>query len=182
MNGVYYIRTNGSLLKSSILKWEEVGLSLSHNLTTLISMKEYWDYAGFAYWKDQGMEGVYRRVTFVKDGFLGKVAEFYSDDYIIWSHRGAADEDKIIKQWKAETDVMKHRFLLLSDDAGRAARSKSIWLGFGGFVEVLRYRTGTPAPAKFRDLAFLVEKGLEYAEKGVGVAKEAIEGGDMSSR
>jgi len=151
---------------------EEVGLSLSQDLTKLKSMKEYWEYAGFVYWHNQGMEGVYRRVTFVKDGLLGKVAEFYSDDYIIWSHRGAVDEDRIIKQWKAETDVMKHRFLLLSDESGRAARTKSIWLGFGGFVEVLRHRAGTPGPAKFRDLVFLVDKGLEYAAREVVETKK----------
>jgi len=131
-------------------------------------MKEYWEYAGFVYWHNHGMEGVYRRVTFVKDGFLGKVAEFFSDDYIVWKHRGLADEELIFKQWKAEADVMKHRFLLLADESGQATRTKSIWLGFGGFVEVLRHRVGSPVPAKFRDLVFLVDKGLEYAAKGVG--------------
>ncbi len=141
---------------------------MSQDLTTLISMKEYWKYAGFVYWQNHGMEGVYRRVTFVKDGFLGKVAEFFSDDYIVWKHRGLADEEMILNQWKAETDVMKHRFLLLSDESGQAARTKSIWLGFGGFVEVLRYRAGAPVPAKFKDLVFLVDKGLEYAAKEVG--------------
>ena len=75
---------------------------------------------------------------------------------------------------------MKHRFLLLSAETGRSPRSKSLWLGFGGFVEVLRYRIGSPVPAKFKDLVFLLDKGLEYAEKGVGVATETMKGGDAA--
>ena len=148
----------------------------------LQKMDAFWDYAGFKPWQGHGMEGVYRRVTFVKDGFLGKVAEFFSDDYILWSHRGVQDEERILKQWKAETDVMKHRFLLLSAESAKSPRSKSLWLGLGGFVEVLRYRAGSPVPAKFRDLAFLVDKGLEYAEKEGSMSEETAKGGDEGSR
>ena len=164
----------------SIFMREEVGISLLQHLETLKTMKEFWEYAGFTFWRHNGMEGVYRRVTFVKDGMLGKVAEFYSDDYILWTHQESVDEEMIIKHWKAETDVMKHRFLLLSAETGRSPRSKSLWLGFGGFVEVLRYRIGSPVPAKFKDLVFLLDKGLEYAEKGVGVAAETMKGGDAA--
>ena len=164
----------------SIFMREEVGISLVQHLETLKEMKEFWEYAGFSFWQNNGMAGVYRRVTFVKDGMLGKVAEFYSDDYILWTHRESVDEEMIMKHWKAEADVMKHRFLLLSAESGRTPRSKSIWLGFGGFVEVMRYRIGAPVPAKFKDLVFLVDKGLEYAEKGVGVAAGTTEGGDAA--
>ena len=150
------------------------------HLEALKEMKAFWEYAGFAFWQKNGMEGVYRRVTFVKDGLLGKVAEFYSDDYILWTHRDSADEEKILKQWEAETDVMKHRFLLLSAESGRTPRSKSIWLGFGGFVEVMRYRIGSPVPAKFKDLVFLVDKGLEYAAKEGGIAEERSKGGEAA--
>lgn len=140
-------------------------------------MQGFWEYAGFVYWQKNGMEGVHRRVTFVKDGLLGKVAEFFADDYILWTHRGVADEEKILQQWKAETDVMKHRFLLMSEESGGKARSKSIWLGLGGYIEVFRYCSGAPVPAKFKDLAFLVDKGMEYAAKGVGVSDEIVKGG-----
>lgn len=146
-------------------------------MSVLKDMRRYWEYVGFTFWRKQGMEGVYRRGTFVKDGFLGKVAEFHSDDYIIWKHRGRQDEDLIFNHWKAETDVMKHRFLFLSEEAGQALRSKSLWLGFGGFVEVMRYRAGSPVPAKFKDLVFFVDKGLEYAAKGVGLEEENVKGG-----
>ena len=144
-------------------------------------MQPYWEYVGFSFWRAHGMEGVYRRATFVKDGLLGKVAEFHSDDYIIWTHRGEVDEAKILKEWKAETDVMKHRFLLLSAESGKSPRSKSLWLGLGGFVEVMRYRVGDPSPAKFKDLVFLVDKGLEYAAKGVGMQDLPKEGGEKTS-
>ena len=147
----------------------------------LKDMQPYWEYVGFSFWRAHGMEGVYRRATFVKDGLLGKVAEFHSDDYIIWTHRGEVDEAKILKEWKAETDVMKHRFLLLSAESGKSPRSKSLWLGLGGFVEVMRYRVGDPAPAKFKDLVFLVDKGLEYAAKGVGMQDLPKEGGEQTS-
>ena len=78
------------------------------------------------------------------------------------------------------TDVMKHRFLLLSTESARSPRIKSIWFGFGGFVEVWRYRAGSPVPFKFRDLAFLVDKGLEYAAKEVEMAKGTEKGGEMA--
>lgn len=151
---------------------------MSQDMSALKDMQHYWEYVGFTFWQGQGMEGVYRRGTFVKDGFLGKVAEFHSDDYIIWKHRGRQDEELIYNQWKAETDVMKHRFLLLSEEAGQALRTKSLWLGFGGFVEVMRYRVGSPVPTKFKDLVFLVDKGLEYAAKGVGQGEKTVEGGE----
>lgn len=148
----------------------------------LKNMQSYWEYIGFSFWQARGMEGVHRRSTFVKDGFLGKVAEFHSDDYIVWTHRGAPDEEKILKEWKAETDVMKHRFLLLSADSGCSPSTKSLWFGFGGYVEVLRYRVGAPVPAKFKDLVFLVDKGLEYAAKGVGIQEILVEGGEVAAR
>lgn len=150
---------------------------MSQELQTLKTMQRFWEYAGFAYWQHNGMEGVHRRVTFVKDGLLGKVAEFFADDYILWTHRGRMDEERILSQWKSKTDVMKHRFLLLSEEMGGKARSKSLWLGLGGYVEVLRYRSGTPVPAKFKDLVFLVDKGMEYAAKEGGVSDKKIEGG-----
>ena len=147
----------------------------------LKDMQPYWEYVGFSFWRAHGMEGVYRRATFVKDGLLGKVAEFHSDDYIIWTHRGVTDEEKILKEWKAETDVMKHRFLLLSAESGKSPRSKSLWLGLGRYVEVMRYQVGDPVPAKFKDLVFLVDKGLEYAAKGVGMQDLPKEGGEKTS-
>ena len=147
----------------------------------LKDMQPYWEYVGFSFWRAHGMEGVYRRATFVKDGLLGKVAEFHSDDYIIWTHCGVTDEDKILKEWKAETDVMKHRFLLLSAESGKSPRSKSFWLGLGGYIDVMRYQVGDPVPSKFKDLVFLVDKGLEYAAKGVGMQDFPKEGGEKTS-
>lgn len=144
----------------------------------LQTMHAFWEYAGFSAWQGQGMEGVYRRNTFVKEGFIGKVAEFFADDYILWTHQGLRDEERILKEWKADTDVMKHRFLLLSTVSAPVPRTRSIWLGFGGFVEVLRYRVGSPVPAKYRDLAFLVEKGLEYAVKEAQSSEAVEKGGE----
>jgi hypothetical protein len=156
------------------------GLAIDTSVLVLKELKHYWEYVGFSYWQAQGMEGVYRRTTFVKDGMIGKVAEFHADDYILWTHRGLLDEEMIFKQWKAETDVMKHRFLLLSAESGRSPRSKSLWLGLGGFVEVMRFRVGSSVPAKFKDLVFFVDKGLEYAAKGVGFSEELQKGGEAS--
>jgi hypothetical protein len=50
--------------------------------------------------------------------------------------------------------------------------------GFGGFVEVMRYHAGSPVPVKFRDLAFLVDKGLEYAAKEVELPEDKERGGE----
>ena len=99
---------------------------MSEHMERLKKMDAFWEYAGFSSWQGHGMEGVYRRVTFVKDGFIGKVAEFFTDDYIVWTHQGIKDEERILRQWKAETDVMKHRFLLLSTES--AAGSETIAL------------------------------------------------------
>ena len=154
--------------------------TLLQEIMVLKDMQPYWDYVGFSFWQAHGMEGVHRRATFVKDGLLGKVGEFNTDDYIIWTHRGISDEELIFREWKAQTDVMKHRFLLLSSEAAKAPRTKSIWLGLGGFVEVMRYRIGAPVPKKFKDLVFFVDKGLEYAAKGVGLKEIISEGGEIA--
>ena len=67
----------------------------------------------------------------------------------------------------------------MSSEAAKAPRTKSIWFGFGGFVEVMRYRVGAPVPKKFKDLVFFVDKGLEYAAKGVGLKEILLEGGEI---
>ena len=150
---------------------------MPQDLTVLKNMRPYWEYVGFEDWRQSGMEGLHRRESFAKDGLMGKVAEFHVKDYIIWTHRGATDEELILQHCKPETDVMKHRFLLLCLDDGGKLRTKSLWLGLGGYVEVLRHRVGSPPPAKFKDLVFFVDKGFEYAAKGVGLEENLLKGG-----
>lgn len=145
------------------------------DLAQLRDMKHFWKHLDFAPWDKDGMQGVHRRVSMVKDGMLGKVAEYHVDDYIIWTHRGRTDEEEILRRWKSQPEVIKYRFLLVGEESSAKPRNKALWLGLGGFVEVLRHRPGGPGNKNFQDLIFLVDKGLEYAEKGVGMEENPSE-------
>lgn len=125
-----------------------------------------WQETGFELWSWRGMEGVYRRVTFRKDSLLGEVASYYADDYIVWKHRGQEDEKLILNEWKPQTDVMNHRFLLVDSEGAGKIQRRAFWYGIKGWVTVLRYCPGNPEIRDFKDLIFLTNKGSEYLRKG----------------
>lgn len=124
---------------------------------------------GFEPWALNGMEGVFRRVTFRKGGLLGEVASYHSDDYIVWKHGGEADKRYILATWKPVADVMTHRFLFLDPVASGKLCTRSFFLGFKGWVELYSYKLGSELNhKKFADLIFVVNKGYELAKEEVG--------------
>ena len=76
--------------------------------------REMWDYLRFEPWEHRGMAGVARKITMTKTSLLGPVARYYAWDYIVWRHRGNADIEYLMKEWRPMPDVMIQRFLLIS--------------------------------------------------------------------
>ena len=117
---------------------------------------EFWGHWGFEPWQWEGLEGVWRKVEFKKGSLMGPVALYYSYDFIVWKHEGLVTKDFLLEQRKWEPDLMTQRFLLLGTEKDSKPWIKSFFLGFRGFVEVLRYSPGEKGHRKFRDLTDLV--------------------------
>jgi len=111
------------------------------------------------------MAGVHRRITVSKDSLLGPVAEYYTDDYVVWAHDGEQDVEKLCAHWPRARDVMLHRFVLISDKAECSARTRSFLLGLGGYLEVYRYGIARRKDRRIRDLALLVDRAWEIARE-----------------
>ncbi len=137
-------------------------------------LNELWEYWGFEPWNSDGMKGVYRRVTFVKSGLLGEVCRYYADDYIIWSHNGRGDRQRILQTCKPSPELMTQRYLFVEGtDTGEKCVIKSFWLGFRGYAEVHTFAPGGKIEKRIKDLAPLVDTALEILRK-----KKNVAGGD----
>lgn len=118
-----------------------------------------WRHWGFGPWAQDGMAGVWRRVTFTKGALLGEVARYYAHDYIVWIHGGESDCLRVFENWKPVADVMLHRFVFIMDPVVRPVRKRSFLLGLKGYLEVYQHRIGEKAPRNVQDLASLIDKG-----------------------
>lgn len=125
---------------------------------------DFWSYWGFEPWEYDGMKGVSRKVTFVKDSLMGVVAKYYAYDYIVWLHQGQIDADHVYKDWKPEKETMMHRFIFVEDNASDKKRIRSFLLGFKGYLEVYHYSINGTYDKKFKDLAPLVDKAWQLLE------------------
>ncbi len=112
---------------------------------------EMWAYLGFEPWAHGGMKGVARKITMVKDSFMGPVAKYFAWDYIVWLHRGGPDIDYVMHEWKPMADVMIQRFLFVGESS-RKRLAKGFWLGFRGFLEIYSYTPGGECHPKVKDL------------------------------
>lgn len=148
------------------------------DISDLGRVSDLWEYWGFSPWSFEGMKGVYRRVTFVKNALIGEVCRYYADDYIIWSHSGKADRQRILKACKPQPDLMTQRYLFVE---GAESREKcvirSFFLGFRGYAEVHTFTPGGGFEKRIKDLAPLVDKALELLrsrknESGGGVPEK----------
>ena len=125
-----------------------------------------WEYLKFEPWSDKNLRGVSRKITFVKGGFIGKVAEYYVMDYIIWEHCGFSDIERIYKACKPMIDVMTQRFLFVGNVIGAPLlKTKSFWLGLGGYLEVFSYVPGGDFHPKIKDVIPFVDFALKHAER-----------------
>lgn len=122
----------------------------------------FWEHWGFSPWRDGSLAGVVRKQRFVKDGFLGPIAEYGAMDYIVWE---CGDEEKRQNLWRALKplpEVMTQRFLFILPDPWPERRIRSFWLGFKGYVEFYAYWPAFISPAHEAppDLSGLVDLAL----------------------
>jgi len=131
-----------------------------------------WEYLRFEPWSEQNLQGVRRKITFVKKGLIGTVAKYYVWDYIVWQHYGLLDIEKTYNTCKPKMDVMTQRFLFVGNVAGAPLRKmKSFWLGLGGYLEIYSYSPGGEFHPKIKDIIPLVDFALEQRAEGSGSAE-----------
>ena len=106
---------------------------------TLSSQHNFWAHWGFDPWRDGVLAGVARRQKFVKDGFLGRIAEYGAWDYIIWDSGRPEDRQALWDRLTPEPEIMTQRFLFVLPNPWPGRRIKSFWLGFKGYVEFFAY-------------------------------------------
>ena len=125
----------------------------------------YWESRGFVPWQQDGMAGVYRRMTVRKASMLGEVARYYADDYILWRHNGKSDQETVFRSWRALPDVMVQRVVFLTREPGAGRRARAFLLGFRGYLEIYAYGAGNRAHRGMKDLAGLIDEALLVIEK-----------------
>jgi len=132
------------------------------DISDLGLVSDLWEYWGFSPWNFEGMKGVSRRVTFVKSALIGEVCRYYADDYIIWSHRGKADRDRIFNVCRPKPELMTQRYLFVeAAGSGGKCSIRSFLFGFRGYAEVHSFTPGGKFEKRIKDLAPLVDKALE---------------------
>ncbi len=138
----------------------------------------FWDHWGFEPWEMGPLAGVSRRQRFIKDGFLGPIAEYHAWDCIVWQPGTGEDRKNLWDSMRPLEDDMTQRLLILLVNPRPARRIKSFALGFKGYVEFYAYwpsPEGGTSAKEVKDLADLVDMGLRlaltgHAAKGRGIA------------
>ncbi|MDD4836924.1 MAG: hypothetical protein EOM02_00630 [Synergistales bacterium] len=133
---------------------------------------DIWDCWRFEPWADQGMEGVFRRVTFIKAGLMGEVARYCADDYIVWRY-DPSSIDLVRKTWPPIKDTMIQRVIFISPVDRFEKKVKAFALGFRGYLETYSYAPMGQGYRKIKDLTPLIDKAWESVkhdseEGGVG--------------
>ena len=148
------------------------------DISDLGLVSDLWEYWGFSPWNSDGMKGVCRRVTFVKSALIGEVCRYYADDYIIWSHHGKADRQRILTTCRPQPDLMTQRYLFVEGaESAEKCSIRSFLFGFRGYAEVHTFTPGGRFEKRVKDLAPLVDKALELlrsrkSESGGGVLEK----------
>ncbi len=128
----------------------------------LAAVSAFWAHWGFQPWRRENLAGVARRQHLVKDGFLGRIAEYGAWDYIVWEAGRAEDREALFRSLAPRPEIMTQRFLFVMPDPAPERRVKSFWLGFRGYAELYAYwppgPAGRGAPP---DLTGLVELALQ---------------------
>ena len=118
-----------------------------------------WTYLGFEPWEHKEMQGVCRKITLIKSGLLGKVAEYYAWDYIVWRHQEKRDIEYLFKEWLPMSDVVTQRFMFVGTLWPRR-KARSYCCGLKGFLEVYAYMPGEPYHPKIKDIVPPVDFAL----------------------
>lgn len=128
---------------------------------TLAGQDAFWEHWGFEPWSNGILTGVTRRQRFIKDGFLGPIAEYGAWDYIIWDCGSEEDRTYLWKNLKSQPEVMTQRFLFVLPKPWRERRIRSFWLGFRGYIEYYAYWPDSPPNKELpTDLTGLVDLAL----------------------
>ena len=133
------------------------GVSGLEDFSYLSNAKDIWEEWRFEPWENGSAEGLKRRVSLIKSGFIGEIARYYVDDYIVWKHM-PGDAQRIFATAVPETDLMTQRYLFLSSKDKYLTKKKSFLLGFRGFIEIHIYKPGNDSPKTIEDLVYLVNK------------------------
>jgi len=99
----------------------------------------------------------------VKDGFLGEVARYYADDYIVWKYL-SDDPERILKTVKSETDLLVQRYVFLQSYGASSVKKSSIFFGLRGFIEIYKYTLGEKPEKSIKDIAYLSNAALKTAK------------------
>ena len=129
----------------------------------------FWEHWGFSPWSRGNLAGVCRDQRFVKDGFLGKIAEYRAWDCIVWEAGSEEERDELWKRAAPMPEVMTQRFVFLVDDPWPERRIRSFSFGFKGFVEFYAYRPtfeGGRSHKGAKDLTGLVDMALRFSLTG----------------
>lgn len=134
---------------------------------TLACCNDFWEHWGFEPWQRGPFSGVARVQRFVKDGFLGRIAEYRAWDRIVWQPGTPEEREALWNAAKPVPEVMTQRFLFLVHPPWTKRRIRSFVFGFRGFVEFYAYWPGEPpgavsqkGGAEPRDLTELVDMAL----------------------
>lgn len=105
----------------------------------------------------------------VKSSFLGEVARYYADDYIVWQY-APGDIGRVWSGAEPEKDLMVQRYIFLQTEGPGSYKKSSFKLGLRGFIEMYRYTMGEAAPKGIADIAHLCaaaeRRTAEGAAKG----------------
>ncbi len=114
----------------------------------LAARPDFWQHWGFEPWQSGPLKGMFRKQQFVKDGFLGTIAEYGAWDYIIWEAGTSGDRQKLWETVRPVSEIMTQRFLFVLPDPWPGRRIKSFWLGFRGYLEFFAYWPPDGRPEK----------------------------------
>lgn len=132
----------------------------------LSPLHDFWRHWGFEPWSRPPFAGVSRGQRFVKDGILGRVAEYRAWDGIVWACGNAQEREALWRRCKPLDDVFTQRFLFIVDDPWAERRIRSFAWGFLGYLEFYAYWPGKEAHEKVRDLTGLIDIALRLTQTG----------------
>jgi hypothetical protein len=131
----------------------------------LAAVPDFWEYWGFVPWTWGKLAGVSRDQHFIKDGFLGRIAEFRAFDCIIWDVGSEEEREAFWRSLAPLPEVVTQRFLFLRDEPDPRRRARSFWGGLRGFAEFYSFWPGAEKENAPRDLSGLILLALEMEEK-----------------
>lgn len=139
-------------------------------------LQNFWNHWGFTLWSLPPFAGVCRVQRFIKNGFLGKIAEYQAWEAIVWQCGSQDARNLLWKNSKPMPEVLTQRFLFLVPDPWPERRIRSFFFGLRGYLEFYAYdprpfppdcRTCMGHP-KVQDLTGLVDLAVGLEQEAAG--------------